>query len=64
MHNGIVTNYSEIKAYLQSKGFQFESDTDTEAIVKLVHHIYNRYPSLGFRQLVETAVQQLVRQCY
>jgi glucosamine--fructose-6-phosphate aminotransferase (isomerizing) len=61
VHNGIVTNYKDIKQYLTSKGFTFESETDTEAIVKLVQHIHNRHPSLQFRQLVETAVQQLVR---
>ena len=61
VHNGIVTNYKEIKTYLLAKGFAFESETDTEVIVKLVQHIHNRHPSLAFRQLVETAVQQFVR---
>jgi glucosamine--fructose-6-phosphate aminotransferase (isomerizing) len=35
VHNGILTNYKEIKGYLQRKGHQFESETDTEA--KMTH---------------------------
>jgi len=61
VHNGIITNYKDIKTYLENKGHKFESDTDTEAIVKLIKHIYNRHPNLEFRQLVEQTVQQLVR---
>lgn len=60
VHNGIVTNYREIKEYLQKKGYSFESETDTEVIAKLIHHIHERYPNFGFRQLVETTIQQLV----
>ncbi|KAL5233226.1 hypothetical protein ACI65C_000636 [Semiaphis heraclei] len=59
VHNGIVTNYKEVKAFLERKGYLFESETDTEAIVKLVHHIYTQHPNLLFRELVEQAVQQL-----
>lgn len=60
VHNGIVTNYKEVKAFLERKGYAFESETDTEAIVKLVHHIYTQHPTLVFRELVEQAIQQLV----
>jgi len=60
VHNGIVTNYKEVKAFLERKGYIFESETDTEAIVKLVHHIYTQHPTLVFRELVEQAIQQLV----
>lgn len=41
VHNGIITNYREIKALLESKGFKFESETDTEAIAKLTKFIYD-----------------------
>lgn len=41
VHNGIITNYREIKAFLESKGFKFESETDTEAIAKLTKYIYD-----------------------
>ncbi|XP_065216265.1 glutamine--fructose-6-phosphate aminotransferase [isomerizing] 2-like isoform X1 [Planococcus citri] len=59
VHNGIVTNYKELKAFLIRKGYEFESDTDTEVIAKLVHHIYKQHPSYCFRELVEQVIQQL-----
>uniref|UniRef100_A0A0N5A8F4 glutamine--fructose-6-phosphate transaminase (isomerizing) n=1 Tax=Syphacia muris TaxID=451379 RepID=A0A0N5A8F4_9BILA len=59
VHNGIITNYRELKSYLISKGHQFESETDTEVIAKLIQHIANKYPNFSFRQLVETTIQQL-----
>lgn len=59
VHNGIVTNYKELKAFLIRKGYEFESDTDTEVIAKLVHHIYKQHPSYNFRELVEQVIQQL-----
>ncbi|CAJ0960065.1 unnamed protein product, partial [Mesorhabditis belari] len=59
VHNGIITNYREIKEYLLKKGHVFESETDTEVIAKLTQHISDRYPEFSFRQLVETVIQQL-----
>lgn len=61
VHNGIITNYKEIKEYLKKKGFNFESETDTEIIAVLIQYIHDRYPELNFRQLVEMTIQQLVR---
>lgn len=61
VHNGIVTNYKEVKTFLQKKGnYYFESDTDTEVIAKLIHHFYVKHPNYSFRELVEQVVQQLV----
>lgn len=59
VHNGIITNYKDIKQFLTSKGYKFESDTDTEVIAKLVHHIRNQNTSDSFRQIVEKTVAQL-----
>ena len=36
VHNGIIENYLEIKADLESKGYTFSSETDTEVLVNLV----------------------------
>ena len=36
VHNGIIENFRELKTELGAKGFVFESDTDTEAIVHVV----------------------------
>lgn len=59
VHNGILTNYKDIKQLLIKKGFDFESDTDTEVIAKLMKHIHDNHPDLKFRELVEQVIQQL-----
>jgi glutamine---fructose-6-phosphate transaminase (isomerizing) len=41
VHNGIIENHDELRAELQSKGFKFESQTDTEVIAHLVNHLYD-----------------------
>ncbi|XP_026472558.1 glutamine--fructose-6-phosphate aminotransferase [isomerizing] 2 isoform X4 [Ctenocephalides felis] len=59
VHNGIVTNYKEVKQFLEEKGYCFESDTDTEVIAKLVDHIFKEHPTYSFRELVEQVIMQL-----
>lgn len=41
VHNGIIENYLELKAFLTDKGFAFASDTDTEVIPQLMQYYYN-----------------------
>ncbi|KAK3555718.1 hypothetical protein QTP86_029000 [Hemibagrus guttatus] len=45
IHNGIITNYKELKKYLMSKGYEFESETDTEVIPKLIKYLYDNRES-------------------
>ncbi|XP_075147859.1 glutamine--fructose-6-phosphate aminotransferase [isomerizing] 2-like [Haematobia irritans] len=59
VHNGIITNYKDVKTLLEKRGYIFESDTDTEVIAKLVHHLWTQHPSYSFRELVEQTIQQL-----
>jgi len=61
IHNGIITNYKELKEYLNSKGYEFESETDTEVIPKLIKYIYDNRESeqISFSTLVERVIQQL-----
>jgi glucosamine--fructose-6-phosphate aminotransferase (isomerizing) len=40
VHNGIIENYEELRDELRTAGFFFESQTDTEVIAHLVHHVY------------------------
>lgn len=40
VHNGIIENYMKLKEFLQSKGYCFQSDTDTEVIAHLVEYNY------------------------
>ncbi|KAG7518569.1 glutamine-fructose-6-phosphate aminotransferase [isomerizing] 2-like [Solea senegalensis] len=61
IHNGIITNYKELKAYLINKGYEFESETDTEVIPKLIKYVYDNRESdnISFSKLVERVIQQL-----
>merc|ERR1712055_473395 len=59
VHNGIITNYKDIKQFLMTKGFVFESETDTECIAKLIQHIRGQNVHYTFRQLVEQTMSQL-----
>lgn len=36
VHNGIIENYAELRKELESKGYVFESETDTEVIAHLI----------------------------
>lgn len=44
VHNGIIENYRKIKEFLTDKGYGFESQTDTEAVAKLLDYNYNGDP--------------------
>ncbi|XP_069774099.1 glutamine--fructose-6-phosphate aminotransferase [isomerizing] 1 isoform X2 [Narcine bancroftii] len=61
IHNGIITNYKDLKKFLESKGYEFESDTDTESIAKLVKYMYDNRENdnISFATLVERVIQQL-----
>lgn len=59
VHNGIITNYKDIKQFLCQKGYKFESETDTEIIAKLIHHMRKLHPTYTFLELVEGVIQQL-----
>ena len=36
VHNGIIENFKELKSNLQNKGYEFQSETDTEVIANLI----------------------------
>lgn len=38
VHNGIIENYGELKAFLQEQGVPFTSETDTEVVAQLVEY--------------------------
>ncbi len=39
VHNGIIENYDTIKKELISRGYQFQSDTDTEVLINLIEEV-------------------------
>ena len=63
VHNGIITNFRELKTLLLNNGHKFESDTDTECIAKLFKHIYDTNISNGneldFHELTKLVLLEL-----
>ena len=55
VHNGVIENYTELRAALRSKGHEFDSDTDTEVIPHLIEEYRDSTTS------TEEAVRRAVR---
>lgn len=43
VHNGIIENYSSLKALLAKEGYIFKSSTDTEVLVQLIEYMQKKY---------------------
>ena len=50
VHNGIIENYGALKAMLETKGYTFVSETDTEVLVKLIDSCYHGEPLRALTQ--------------
>lgn len=62
VHNGIITNYRELKLVLQNKGYTFETDTDTEAVAVLAKYFWDSYPEgrkPDFTTVVRLTIKEL-----
>ncbi|CAD6889600.1 unnamed protein product [Tilletia controversa] len=61
VHNGIITNYRELKLVLEKRGYKFETETDTESVAVLCKYLYDsaqgRKPD--FTTLVKSVVKEL-----
>lgn len=57
VHNGIIENYVEIKDKLKAKGYTFYSDTDTEAVIKLIDYYYKKYEGTPIDAINHTLVR-------
>ena len=49
VHNGIIENYGVLEERLMAKGYTFESETDTEVLVKLIDSCYEGEPLKALR---------------
>lgn len=57
VHNGIIENHEPLRALLQSRGYVFVTETDTEVIAHLVHWELEQGGTL--REAVLRAIPQL-----
>ena len=59
VHNGIIENYQALRARLQKRGYQFKSQTDTEALVHLIDDVW-KTTGLPLDRAVRQALTQVV----
>lgn len=59
IHNGIIENYQTWKAFLEDKGYSFNSQTDTEVIAHLISYFKEEYSistEEAFRRMLRKVV--------
>lgn len=59
IHNGIIENYAAVKAELMSRGYTFESDTDTEVLLNLIADI-KKEEKLTIEEAVRVALNEVI----
>lgn len=59
VHNGIIENYNAIRERLTRNGFEFQSETDTEVLTKLIENVRNT-TGLDLPEAVRQALTQVV----
>ena len=59
VHNGIIENYATIKNELISKGYHFESETDTEVLVNLIEYVQET-ENVKLGKAVQLALSQVI----
>ena len=59
VHNGIVENYQALRERLQSRGYTFKSQTDTEALVHLIDDVW-KTTGLSLERAVMQALTQVM----
>lgn len=63
VHNGVINNFRSLRELLEKKGYQFESETDSECIAKLFKHVYDSNLKdnidLDFSELTKQVLHEL-----
>ena len=59
VHNGIIENYDELKAFLADNGYTLHTETDTEIIPNLIHYYFSKNSESGILSAVSKALKKL-----
>jgi glucosamine--fructose-6-phosphate aminotransferase (isomerizing) len=59
VHNGIIENFMELRAELQTLGHTFVSKTDTEVMPHLIEETLKQNPNLTFQQAVLASLKRI-----
>jgi glucosamine--fructose-6-phosphate aminotransferase (isomerizing) len=57
VHNGIIENFEGLKRELVNAGYTFDSDTDTETVAHLLHHVSQTHHT--FDDIVAATIERL-----
>ncbi len=57
IHNGIIENAAALRTALEQKGYEFRSETDTEAVVHLIDHMWK--PGMSMENAVAAALREV-----
>jgi len=63
IHNGIIENYTELRAQLEAKGHKFSSETDTESVAHLLSDLRKAHKG-DLTAAMRDAVKALTRLIY
>lgn len=61
IHNGVIENYASIKKFLLTKGYTFQSETDTEVLCNLIAYHYQKEPTAAESSRFVEAVRKTLR---
>ena len=59
IHNGVIENFSQIKAFLLGKNYTFKSQTDTEVLCNLIAYHYAKVAADGQSPFLESVRKAL-----
>jgi len=59
IHNGIIENYESLKAQLKSRGYVFQSDTDTEVLINFIEEV-KKVEDCSLEDAVRIALNEVV----
>ena len=59
VHNGIIENYQALRSRLQSRGYEFNTQTDTEALVHLIDDV-RKSTGLPLEKAISQALTQVI----
>jgi len=59
VHNGIVENHKKIRSFLESRGYKFVSQTDTEVLPQLFDYEYKKSKSKKLQDVMKSFLAKL-----
>ncbi|HLV14233.1 MAG TPA: glutamine--fructose-6-phosphate transaminase (isomerizing) [Xanthomarina sp.] len=59
IHNGIIENYESLRTELTTRGYTFQSDTDTEVLINLIEDVKTK-GNLKLGKAVQVALNQVI----